>query len=1349
MDEDDNICEEQLSDSFCVEEADNVERQCHFQANCGANLSCHEPGVLEFELQPYINQISRRHGVREQHFNTRIQQRGGFIPAENITTAIRDGLHRAIGQVLQLLEPGDSDRDRLYVNLASNRISNSYHGWAGRIGTFRQNGAGLDAIVQRLQNMLNSNQQFEMDDSFQLSITRARAAPQGRGKPEQVKAGHQNIQSLRINKRSIIQIKNHDNLCCARAIVTAKAKVEQHPQYSSFRHGGKIQERAAQELHEEAGVPLGPCGYEELKAFAQTNSLKDYELLMVDSRLNYRVTSFSSDSSDKRIILLYGGEHYDVITSLPGVFTSSYFCYKCHKPYKCLNQHKCSKAVLCRCCLQEGCPDFLLALQRRQQASIPCAACNRLFFGTTCFEAHRFKNYQNKAEPVLSKTICGTRRRCRTCHKLNVGWEEIKEHVCYFDECPSCKKTVDLRDHKCFIQRLKTPAEQLEEANEKRKKRKRGRSKNKSRKRGTASHDPEPESNEDYQERPPILVFFDIESMQSKEQHEPNLLIAQREDEDTMYRFEGPDCVKQFLEWLETLTEKGEQPLTVIAHNFQGYDSHFCLKEYRKQGRIVERILNGAKVLQLTVNVIRFIDSLFFFQMPLSAFPKTFGITELKKGHFPHLFNTPEHQEYVGEMPAIDYYTPQHMSVKGRREFQEWYDRQKQKNQPFDFRQELRAYCESDVKLLKEGCLTFKTLFEKISGFDPFTKMTIASACNADFRMNRMIEGSLANEPLMGWRCQMNQSHVALEWLYWEEEQLRRAERAAMSEEDLMAEDLMTLAYPEDFPTVRSDRIQHTRNQGEFLVPNTRYHVDGYDAVTGTLYEFHGCYYHSCPDCFPHREEIHSRHIGVTMRDVYQRTLKKMVYLERQGYVVKQMWECSWKRMKQENEEIADFVRCLDLQPPLQPRDAFFGGRTNAIKLYHQVEEGEEIRYIDFTSLYPFVNKTKEYPVGHPIFISSPSMDDWSQYFGLVRCTLLPPYNLYHPVLPYRCQGKLVFPLCKTCAEAEMVKPLVERSYWCRHSPQERQLTGTWCTPEVQKALEMGYEMEASGWPEHVGNDEAKRQQYLRDYYEREGIQLEYHKIHYNPGLRALAKMMLNSFWGKFVQRPNKTQVRQFSDPVEFHRHLETDAYEVQQVSVLSDDIVEVQYKHNENDVPLSPNLNIFVACFTTCHARLHLYESLQKLKERVLYMDTDSLIYLHRPSQYNPSLGDYLRDFTNELDPGDYITEFASAGAKNYGYLTKNGKKECKVRGFKLNCEGQQQLNYDALRENVVKEIQQPLAKPREHQIINSFHIVRDAKTSDVFTFPQYKSYKIVFDKRVVDPVTFQSFPYGYAGAN
>ena len=48
-----------------------------------------------------------------------------------------------------------------------------------------------------------------------------------------------------------------------------------------------------------------------------------------------------------------------------------------------------------------------------------------------------------------------------------------------------------------------------------------------------------------------------------------------------------------------------------------------------------------------------------------------------------------------------------------------------------------------------------------------------------------------------------------------------------------------------------------------------------------------------------------------------------------------------------------------DLQAPLETREAFYRGRTNAIRLYAQVEkeDGEEIRYDDYTSLYPWVNK--------------------------------------------------------------------------------------------------------------------------------------------------------------------------------------------------------------------------------------------------------------------------------------------------------------------------------------------------------------------------------------------------------
>jgi len=149
-----------------------------------------------------------------------------------------------------------------------------------------------------------------------------------------------------------------------------------------------------------------------------------------------------------------------------------------------------------------------------------------------------------------------------------------------------------------------------------------------------------------------------------------------------------------------------------------------------------------------------------------------------------------------------------------------------------------------------------------------------------------------------------------------------------------------------------------------------------------------------------------------------------------------------------------------------------------------------------------------------------------------------------------------------------------------------------------------------------------------------------------------------------------------------------------------------------------------------------------------VLYFDTDSVVFLEDtddPQQPQPVLGDYLGEFINELDDDDTIVEFVSAGPKNYGYKTKQGKVECKVRGFRLNSEGKTQLNYEVMRQNVLDEIQKPLDQPRQRQVIKTHHIVRDAQHYELYTHPEYKRYQLVFNKRVIDPVTFETYPYGY----
>ena len=68
--------------------------------------------------------------------------------------------------------------------------------------------------------------------------------------------------------------------------------------------------------------------------------------------------------------------------------------------------------------------------------------------------------------------------------------------------------------------------------------------------------------------------------------------------------------------------------------------------------------------------------------------------------------------------------------------------------------------------------------------------------------------------------------------------------------------------------------------------------------------------------------------------------------------------------------------------------------------------------------------------------------------------------------------------------------------------------------------------------------------------------------------------------------------------------------------------------------------INVFIAAFTTAQARLKSYGALDTLQERVLYFDTDSVIFKTREGQETLPLGRFLGEFTNKT-PGDSIVEF------------------------------------------------------------------------------------------------------------
>ena len=206
---------------------------------------------------------------------------------------------------------------------------------------------------------------------------------------------------------------------------------------------------------------------------------------------------------------------------------------------------------------------------------------------------------------------------------------------------------------------------------------------------------------------------------------------------------------------------------------------------------------------------------------------------------------------------------------------------------------------------------------------------------------------------------------------------------------------------------------------------------------------------------------------------------------------------------------------------------------------------------------------------------------------------------------------------------------------------------------------------------------------------------------------------------------------------------------EITGVRFCGEKLAYVNYKKDDEFVDAQSNVNVVIASYVTCQARLRLYEDIERLQECVLYFDTDSLIFVTRPQDvYMPKLGSFLGDWTDELadyGPGSYITEFVSGGPKNYAFKVlcpTTGKTETvtKIRGFTLNYANSQHLNFNTLR-NMVKLFVRNGCK--EHVRVYISRIERTANRK-VVTRNTKKDYRIVYDKRVIRP-DFTTVPFGF----
>ncbi|XP_053406566.1 uncharacterized protein LOC123556078 [Mercenaria mercenaria] len=668
------------------------------------------------------------------------------------------------------------------------------------------------------------------------------------------------------------------------------------------------------------------------------------------------------------------------------------------------------------------------------------------------------------------------------------------------------------------------------------------------------------------------------------------------------------------------------------------------------------------------------IDSINFLPMALSKLPAMFGFDELKKGYFPHLFNKKENQRVVLDgLPDLSFYNPDGMKPDDRQTFLKWYSRHK--NDTSDFQEQLLDYCKSDTDILRRCCLRFREDFMDTTDIDPFEQcITMASACNLVFRTKFLESETIGLIPRQGYNPEQKQSMKALQWVKY-------------------------ISHIEGY------KIQHARNGGEKVIGP--YRVDGYYESKNAgkiVLEFHGDFWHGNPTKYS-RSTVNPVN-QLTMGELHDKTIEKQRYLENDGYTYICIWESEFDKQVSNDSNMRSFIESLDIISPLEPRDAFYIGRTEAYTLYKEASADETIDYYDVTSLYPWVNKTGKIPLGHPKIITE-NFKELDIYESLIKCKVLPPKGLFHPVLPCKCNGKLLFHLCRACAETKEQTP-------CSHNDTERSFTGTWVTDEVQKAIQKGYQIvkvyevwhfdkvskhdpitktggiftqyvntflkikqEASGWPKWCQTEQQKTK-YINMYYQKEGILLDYENIKKNPGLRALAKLMLNSFWGKFGQRSNMPQVDLIEDPSVYFDKLTSDREEVTCVIYVSDEFVEMPH------------------CGET-----------------------------------KPELNDYLGDLTDEV-PGNSIQTFITGGPKNYGYELQKPDGDgncthCKIRGITLSCKNMLNVNFDVLRTIVTKRQDAVLS------VVNAHKIARDRNSSKLITISERKDYQMVFDKRVI----------------
>jgi len=794
---------------------------------------------------------------------------------------------------------------------------------------------------------------------------------------------------------------------------------------------------------------------------------------------------------------------------------------------------------------------------------------------------------------------------------------------------------------------------------------------------------------------------------------------------------------------------------TILAHNGGGYDHQYVLT-YAELHSLPHTIIPHAaskhkflslEILGATAKPRRFIDSCALIPTTLKKGGPDFGL-KVAKGDFPHKFSTRANVTYKGGVPPLfsaeDFYGyNSKRSKEDQDELQKWHEEEREKyctcpgrcalevggicqhsQKPvWDFQLELSKYCHMDVEVLKQMCVRYRqeiltpgkeddeVFGWNYPGMDPFVYLTQSQIAITGF-----INGH-RNWPMVASAQYSNREGYNPKSNNW----LRRLDNN------------------------KRDKIMYKGNSiKEFYCMETDSFYPGYGSETNTVYLFYDCDYESCELCYPERVGVRCERRHLTPEEMEGQRVRERNILARKHKVVF-LWEHEYDGHMLDGSYSETRV--------MNDRDFFYGGRTEVFSAYARANEEECIKYYDVCSLYPTVCATKELPLGFPEILYGSDIEperlEWrhcDRYWGFALVKVVPNRRCVLGLLPSRDPetGRLQFTVEEQvgCWHTEQIYLAQENGYVVTEVIQvyhwDKDLrSDTFMRGYVAYYLRM--KQEAEGWiksgasSEEPGEEE--RERVIEALYQANGCiaKMRAEKVKKAPAKRAIAKLMLNCLWGKFVQKKQdeySCTVNGYHQYLQICNHPEVN-WRKMRFRHVKDNFFKVTVKKKVGYEMSNNKYNIWIGASVTAHAQVYLHRRMLSIgPERVLYCDTDSVIARVQRNAL-PVTGNGLGKWVDEC-PDKEIEAVYCWAPKAYNLVYGDGKNSIKTKGVCMTMENQFAINTTMLQKMLGKVFFANKVDNDEDVRLNNMNI----KSNSQYAQLPYATLLTMYNTKVMRPV-------------